>query len=88
MDREAERLRELNERLIATAETVERHFAEAVEVKRQLDDLVAALGAAAGRAAAEAAAVQAALAAQEPRFTARRGTGPARQAEVLDVGIE
>ena len=41
------RLRELSDRLIATAETVDRHFAEAVEVKAQLDDLILALGVAA-----------------------------------------
>ena len=75
MDPEVERLRDLHRRLIATAETVERHFAEAVEVKRQLDDLVAALGTAAERAASEAAQA-------EPRFIA------SRQVEVLDVGVE
>lgn len=45
------RLRELSDRLIATAETVERRFEDAAVVKRQLDDLVTALGAAAERAA-------------------------------------
>ncbi len=75
MDPDAERLRDLQRRLIVTAETVERHFAEAVEIKRQLDDLVAALGAAAERAALDAREL-------EPRFTARR------QVEVLDVGVE
>ena len=47
------RLRELSDRLIATAETVERRFEDATTVKRQLDDLVSALGAAAERAAQE-----------------------------------
>lgn len=47
------RLRELSDRLIATAETVEQRFEDATVVKRQLDDLVAALGAAAERAAQE-----------------------------------
>jgi uroporphyrinogen-III synthase len=47
------RLRELSDRLIATAETVDRRFGEAVAIKEQLDDLVAALGAAAQRAARE-----------------------------------
>jgi hypothetical protein len=65
-------MREMNERLIATAEVVERHFAEAVEIKRQLDDLIAALGAAAERAALEA---------PPPRFEHRA-------VEVLDVGVE
>ena len=44
------RLRELSDRLIATAETVERRFEDATTVKRQLDDLVTALGVAAERA--------------------------------------
>lgn len=48
------RLRELSDRLIATAETVERRFGEALDVKAQLDDLIAALGATADRAAHEA----------------------------------
>jgi hypothetical protein len=48
------RLRELSDRLIATAETVERRFGEALDVKAQLDDLIAALGATADRAAREA----------------------------------
>jgi hypothetical protein len=47
------RLRELSDRLIATAETVDRRFGEAVAIKEQLDELVAALGAAAERAARE-----------------------------------
>jgi hypothetical protein len=47
------RLRELSDRLIATAETVERRFEDATTIKRQLDDLVSALGAAAERAASE-----------------------------------
>ncbi len=47
------RLRELSDRLIATAETVDRRFGEAVAIKDQLDELVAALGAAAQRAARE-----------------------------------
>ena len=64
-------------RLLATAETVERHFAEAVEVKRQLDDLVAALGAAAERAARDAGI---------PRPSERRFES--RPAEVRDVGVE
>ncbi len=48
------RLREMSDRLIATAETVERRFGEASDIKAQLDDLVAALGAAAERVAREA----------------------------------
>jgi hypothetical protein len=48
------RLRELSDRLIATAETVERRFGEALDVKAQLDDLVTALGATADHAAREA----------------------------------
>jgi hypothetical protein len=47
------RLRELSDRLIATAETVDRRFGEALAIKEQLDDLVAALGEAAERAARE-----------------------------------
>ena len=47
------RLRELSDRLVATAETVDRRFGEAVAIKEQLDELVAALGAAAQRAARE-----------------------------------
>ncbi|HEX2086704.1 MAG TPA: hypothetical protein VHF89_13575 [Solirubrobacteraceae bacterium] len=47
------RLRELTDRLVATAETVDRRFGEALAIKAQLDDLVAALGAAAERAARE-----------------------------------
>src|SRR5688500_3276068 len=47
------RLRELTDRLIATAETVDRRFGDAVEVKTQLDDLITALGVAADRAASE-----------------------------------
>lgn len=45
------RLRELSDRLIATAEAVDRRFGEALAIKEQLDDLVLALGAAAQRAA-------------------------------------
>ncbi|HEX8122484.1 MAG TPA: hypothetical protein VF549_14580 [Solirubrobacteraceae bacterium] len=45
------RLRELSDRLIATAETVDRRFGEAVAIREQLDELVAALGEAARRAA-------------------------------------
>ncbi len=37
------RIRELSDRLIATAETVDRRFGEALAIKEQLDDLVAAL---------------------------------------------
>ena len=48
------RLRELSDRLIATAETVDRRFGEASAIKEQLDDLVAALAAAAERASQEA----------------------------------
>jgi hypothetical protein len=47
------RVRELTDRLVATAETVERRFGEAAAIRSQLDDLVAALGAAAERAARE-----------------------------------
>ncbi len=46
-------MRELTDRLIATAEAVERRFGDAVDVAAQLDDLVHALGAAAQRAAHE-----------------------------------
>jgi len=49
------RLRELTDRLIATAETVDQRFGEAATVKQQLDDLVSALGAAAQRVATEVA---------------------------------
>jgi uncharacterized membrane protein YccC len=48
-----QRLRELSDRLIATAETVDRRFGEAVAVREQLDELVAALAEAARRAARE-----------------------------------
>ncbi len=48
------RIRELTDRLIATAETVDRRFGETLAIREQLDDLVAALGAAAQRAAREA----------------------------------
>ena len=48
------RIRELSDRLIATAETVDRRFGEAAAIKQQLDELVAALGTAAERAAQEA----------------------------------
>lgn len=48
------RIRDLTDRLIATAETVDRRFGEAVAIKEQLDELVAALAAAAQRAAREA----------------------------------
>lgn len=71
-DDQLTRLREANERLIATALVVERHFGEAVEVKRQLDDLVAALGAAAERAARQAG--------DPPRFD--------RPVKVMDAGVE
>ena len=47
------RIRELSDRLIATAETVDRRFGEALAIKEQLDDLVAALGEAARRVAQE-----------------------------------
>ena len=47
------RLRELSDRLIATAETVDRRFGAAVAIREQLDELVAALGEAAERAASE-----------------------------------
>ena len=71
-DDQLTRLREANERLIATAVVVERHFSEAVEVKRQLDDLITALGAAAERAAQQAPAPS--------RFD--------RPVQVMDVGVE
>ena len=48
------RLRELTDRLIATAETVDRRFGEALSIRGQLDELIAALAAAAQRAAREA----------------------------------
>jgi hypothetical protein len=71
------RLRELSDRLIATAETVDRRFGEALAIKEQLDDLVAALGAAAQ------------LAAQEARSTVPEAPPPdprhAAGAHVLDV---
>ena len=47
------RLRELSDRLIATAETVDRRFGEALAIREQLDELIVALGAAAQRAARE-----------------------------------
>ena len=47
------RMHELSDRLIATAETVEQRFGHTLELKRQLDDLAAALAAAAERAAQE-----------------------------------
>ena len=47
------RVRELTDRLIATAEAVDRRFTEAVAIKQQLDELVVALGAAAERATRE-----------------------------------
>ena len=47
------RIRELTDRLLATAETVDRRFGEALAIKEQLDDLITALGAAAERAARE-----------------------------------
>ena len=47
------RLRELSDRLVATAEAVDRRFGETLAIREQLDDLAAALGAAAQRAAAE-----------------------------------
>ena len=47
------RLRELTDRLIATAETVDRRFGEALALREQLEELAAALGAAAERAARE-----------------------------------
>jgi hypothetical protein len=49
-----ERIRELTDRLVATAETLDRRFGEAASIKEQLDDLVAALAAAARRVAEEA----------------------------------
>jgi hypothetical protein len=50
------RLRELSDRLIATAEAVDRRFGEALALREQLDELAAALGVAAERAARELAA--------------------------------
>ena len=47
------RIRELSDRLIATAETVDRRFGEALALREQLEELAAALGAAAERAARE-----------------------------------
>jgi predicted nuclease with TOPRIM domain len=47
------RLRELTDRLIATAETVDRRFGEALALREQLEELAAALGAAAERAVRE-----------------------------------
>lgn len=46
-----ERVRELTDRLVATAENVERRFGDALGIKDQLDDLIGALGDAAQRAA-------------------------------------
>jgi len=65
------RLRELTDRLVATAETVEQRFGQATEVKAQLDDLVAALGAAAERAAREQDAPAPESAPASPRATVR-----------------
>ena len=48
------RLRELSDRLIATAETVDRRFGEALAIREQLDELAIALGRAAEQAAREA----------------------------------
>lgn len=82
------RIRELSDRLIATAETVDRRFGEAIAIKEQLDDLVAALGEAARRAAEEIQPMVAGApeprpaAPPEPRHGARvhvqdvRGTSP------------
>jgi hypothetical protein len=50
------RVRELTDRLVATAETVDRRFGEAVAIREQLDELIAALAAAAQRAARDLAA--------------------------------
>lgn len=83
------RLRELSDRLIATAETVESRFADATVVKRQLDDLVAALGAAAERVAVERAAWPAIEPAAPAEPRAARRPGRARHAvatvEVVDA---
>lgn len=48
------RIRELSDRLIATAETLDRRFGEALSVKEALDELILALGEAARRVAEEA----------------------------------
>ena len=84
------RLRELSDRLIATAETVERRFGEALDVKAQLDDLVAALGATAERAALEAREELGGFEPSEPELPARpSGDGEAltarRLVQVLDL---
>ena len=50
-DARISRLRELSDRLITAAEALDRRLADAGEVRRQLDELVAALGTAAARAA-------------------------------------
>ena len=80
------RLRELSDRLIATAETVDRRFGEAAAIKEQLDDLVAALTAAAERAAQEAGAPwpgDPAPPAAEPPPRGAPGTG---SVQVQDTG--
>ncbi len=68
------RVRELTDRLIATAETVDRRFGEALAIRAQLDELVVALGAAAERAAREVAAEQPPLVDVHVRDV--RGTSP------------
>ena len=71
------RIRELSDRLVATAETLDRRFAEATEIREQLGDLVRALGAAAERIAGETEGF-------EPAADPQRLT-PRRLVEVLDV---
>jgi hypothetical protein len=71
------RIRELSDRLVATAETLDRRFAEATEIREQLGDLVSALGAAAERIAGETEGF-------EPAADPQRLT-PRRLVEVLDV---
>ena len=87
------RLRELTDRLIATADTVDRRFGEAIEVKEQLDDLILALGLAADNAAREVLGGETGFepVVVEPPKPPRREPEraepltPARLVEVLDV---
>ena len=72
------RIRELSDRLIATAETVDRRFGEAVAIKEQLDELVAALGTAAQRAARE-------LATEPPEAPARLSPPRGAHVQVQDI---
>ena len=91
------RLRELTDRLIATAETVDGRFGDALEVKTQLDDLITALGVAADRVAREVLdgeegfepviieATQTARSSEPGRSERAEPLTPARLVQVLDV---